>query len=247
MTQLVYTDIGQGTPIILIHGLGSRKEAWKAQDPLSTKYRLIAVDLRGHGATAKNTELTVANFASDVIRLLNTLQINSAYICGLSLGGIVAQEIHVQRPDLVAGLILASTTSYIPSIFTHGVIREARRAFNKGSLIDDIVQRGIVNVAYQQEARDAFLIRECYMEAAQSGIGLNYYFSLGTVTKPVLLIGAYQDQVISWWNVRWMKKWVRHAETVILQDCGHLCNIERAEKFNECLDAFINNASREER
>lgn len=114
--MLAYTDIGQGTPIVFIHGLGSRKEAWRRQHELAEKYRLIIPDLRGHGETELETDISVANFAHDVLDLLNHLEVETAYICGLSLGGIVAQEIYRQAPERVKGLILSNTASFIPSI-----------------------------------------------------------------------------------------------------------------------------------
>ena len=112
--MLTYKDLGQGTPIVLLHGLGSTKEAWVSQHELANKYRLIIPDLRGHGETVINENFTIKNFALDIIQLLEHLNIPSAFICGFSFGGIVAQELYKQRPDLVKGLILSNTTSYIP-------------------------------------------------------------------------------------------------------------------------------------
>ena len=84
------------------------------QHELANRYRLVIPDLRGHGETEMNEGITVKNFALDIIELLEYLEIPSAFICGLSLGGIVAQELYKQRPDLVKGLILSNTTSYVP-------------------------------------------------------------------------------------------------------------------------------------
>lgn len=241
MTQLSYNDTGGKRPIIVfIHGLGSRKEAWKAQQTLSTRFRLISVDLRGHGETAENKDLTVKNFASDVIDLIDSLKIKSAFFCGLSLGGFVVQEIHCQRSDLIKGLILASTTSYIPGYYIHGAIHEATRAFNNGSLLDNIVKRGLVDKSFSEDARDAFHIRENYLEAATAAFGLNYFPHLYTIRKPVLIIGGSCDKVIPVVNVSLMKFCIRNCESVILRDSGHLCNIESADQFNDCVDTFVN-------
>jgi 3-oxoadipate enol-lactonase len=120
--MLSYNDLGTGTPIVLIHGLGSKKEAWIPQHELANRYRLIIPDLRGHGETIMNEDLTIKNFALDIINLLEYLKISSAFICGLSLGGIVAQELYKQRPEIVRGLILSNTTSYIPFFLANGII-----------------------------------------------------------------------------------------------------------------------------
>src|SRR3954467_4078729 len=127
MIMLKYNDLGTGTPIILIHGLGSKKEAWTPQHELANKYRLVIPDMRGHGETEINEDLTIKNFASDIIKLMEHLDISSAFICGFSLGGIVTQEIYKQRPDMVKGLILSNTTSYIPSMFGNSIIDESTK------------------------------------------------------------------------------------------------------------------------
>ncbi|MBE3102787.1 MAG: alpha/beta fold hydrolase [Bacilli bacterium] len=239
MTKLSYTDTDTGTPIIFIHGLGARKESWKHQLPLSTNYRLIMVDLRGHGETVENENLSVKNFATDVIELIDSLNIKAAYICGLSLGGFVAQEIHVQRSDLVAGLILASTTAYIPKFYEHGAIAEARRDYENGSLLDDIVARGIVDKSFTEDAKDAFLIRDSYLEAARAVFGLNYFYDLPSIKVPVLLIGGRQDKVIPIVNISLMAKWLKNHKSMILENAGHLCNIEKASEFNSTVSGFL--------
>ncbi|WP_071393168.1 alpha/beta fold hydrolase [Bacillus tuaregi] len=92
--MLAYHDIGSGIPLVLIHGLGSRKEAWKPQYELAARYRLIIPDLRGHGETSFNDSFTMQNFAKDIRNLIEYLRIPDAFICGLSLGGMVAQELY---------------------------------------------------------------------------------------------------------------------------------------------------------
>ena len=125
--MLVYQDIGKGTPLVMIHGLGSKKEAWEPQHELANLFRLILPDLRGHGETKLDQDLSIKNFAIDIIHLLDFLHIPSAYICGLSLGGIIAQEIYRQHPERVKGLILANTTSYIPALLTYSSIHRSQR------------------------------------------------------------------------------------------------------------------------
>ena len=73
--MLTYKDLGSGTPIVLLHGLGSTKEAWVSQHELANKYRLIIPDLRGHGETVINENFTIKNFALDIIQLIEHLNI----------------------------------------------------------------------------------------------------------------------------------------------------------------------------
>lgn len=232
--MLTYKDLGTGTPIVLLHGLGSTKEAWIPQHELANKYRLVIPDLRGHGETVINENFTIKNFALDIIHLLEHLNIPSAFICGFSFGGIVAQELYKQRPDLVKGLILSNTTSYIPPFLANSMINMSQQ-----ELIEHIVSTGLYDASYKEEARKTFHIRDTYMESVKASIGVNYFSVLPTIKKPVLLIGSTHDKVTPSLNLYMMKTFIRRAQIAILQDTGHLSNIEKKDLFNQHIEDFI--------
>lgn len=240
--MLAYDDLGSGEVIVLIHGLGSRKESWTPQHDLAKGYRLIIPDLRGHGKTKNTKNITVANFAKDIVKLLEFLEIGQAYICGLSLGGIVAQEFYKQRPDMVKGLILANTASYIPFWLASGVLFNLRNKHKEKDFIANVADHGLYNKAFKEEAMSGFLIRSCYMEAAKSAVGLNYTPVLLGITKPVLLIGGTHDNVTPLLNMCYMELFLRDPEKVVLA-AGHLSNVEKREEFNNAVDSFIQNIS----
>ncbi|AWG44168.1 hypothetical protein BEH_24255 [Priestia filamentosa] len=239
--MLNYIDIGVGVPVVFIHGLGSKKEAWKPQYELSDTYRLIIPDLRGHGETILNDDISVKNFALDIINLLDHLHIKSAYICGLSLGGIVAQELYKQRSDLVKGLILSNTTSYIPPLFAFNIIQESSNLLEESEeeLIQHILDRGFYNPIHKKEAENSFLIRDTYMESAMSAIGLNYFPYLPFINKPVLLIGGSHDKVTPSINVLMMQMFIHNVTSTIFDSTGHLSNIEQKDEFNKWVRRFI--------
>lgn len=239
--MLTYNDLGTGTPIVFIHGLGSKKEAWLNQHELANHYRLIIPDLRGHGETEINENLTVKNFAADITELLDFLQIKSAFICGLSLGGIVAQELYKQRPEVVDGLILSNTASYIPPLFANRVIRESNLLLQKGEddLLEYIVSAGLYDKAFKEEAKKAFYIRDTYLESAKASVGVNYFTILPSIKKPVLLIGSTHDKVTPSINIFMMRSFIRRAQTALLKNAGHLSNIEKKDLFNQYVMDFV--------
>lgn len=239
--MLTYNDFGTGTPVVFIHGLGSRKEAWIPQHELANKFRLVIPDMRGHGETEINEGITIKNFALDIIKLLEYLEIPSAYICGFSLGGIVAQELYKQRPDLVRGLILSNTTSYIPAFLANKIVNESSKLLKKSEheLVEHIVTRGLYDTVYKEEAKKAFHIRDTYLESAKAPIGMNYFSLLPLIRKPVLLIGSTHDKVTPTVNIYIMKALIRQAHSAILKNTGHLSNIEQKELFNKYVTDFI--------
>ena len=239
--MLTYNDFGTGTPVVFIHGLGSRKEAWIPQHELANQFRLVIPDMRGHGETEINEGITIKNFALDIIKLLEYLEIPSAYICGFSLGGIVAQELYKQRPDLVRGLILSNTTSYIPAFLANKIVNESSKLLKKSEheLVEHIVTRGLYDTVYKEEAKKAFHIRDTYLESAKAPIGMNYFSLLPLIRKPVLLIGSTHDKVTPTVNIYIMKALIRQAHSAILKNTGHLSNIEQKELFNKYVTDFI--------
>lgn len=236
--MLSYIDKGDGTPIVFIHGLGQRKEAWNPQLELSEKYRLIIPDLRGHGETTEDKNISIENFAKDIIELLEELSISTAYICGLSLGGIIAQELFKQRPKMVRGLILANTTSYISSLLAHEVIVTAVKHYRDDDFIGEIVERGLYDKSFTEEAENSFLIRESYISSMSSSMDINYFPVLLQANIPILLMGSMYDKVTPLPNLLSMKMCNVFAQTKILYS-GHLSNIECREEFNKAINRFV--------
>jgi pimeloyl-ACP methyl ester carboxylesterase len=239
--MLTYVDIGSGTPLVLIHGLGSRKEAWIPQHELAEHYRLIIPDLRGHGENPYENGISMFSFAEGIRDLLKDLKIDSAYICGLSLGGLVAQEFYKQFPYMVKGLILSNSTSYIPSLFANGIIQDTKELLDKGDkekLLDAIISRSIYNKNYSDEARNAFLIRDTYLESAKAPIGINYLPTMMICDKPVLVISSTHDKVVPPVN-QYMQWYLTSRTRFRIIESGHLSNIEQANKFNNLILEFI--------
>jgi pimeloyl-ACP methyl ester carboxylesterase len=240
--MIKYIDVGNGEKtLLMIHGLGQIKESWKPQFELSDTYRLIAVDLRGHGESEHiNTDITLKNMALDVIELLQHLHIESVILCGLSLGGLVAQEIYRQREDLVAGLILSNTTWYIPTYFANKIVKKSEKLFHedKEQLIEYITRSAIHNESVYEEAKQSFYLSDSYLECALSGSGMNYFPVLLRLSKPLLLIGGNYDRttpLITQVIMRWL---CPRGELVTLES-GHLSNIECPKEFNQAIRNFI--------
>lgn len=114
--KICYSDHGDGFPIILIHGIGAKKETWIAQlKALSNKYKVIAIDVRGTGKSDRpNILYTMEMLADDIKGLMDYLKIEKAHIAGRSMGGMIAQHFALKYPKQVEKLILITTSSGFP-------------------------------------------------------------------------------------------------------------------------------------
>lgn len=109
--NMYYEVSGKGMPLVMIQGLAGNHQAWFLQTPVFRKYyRVVIFDNRGIGKTDQSSKpYTIRTMAEDVIGLMDYLAIDKAHILGLSLGGLVAQEIAISYPERVIKLILGST------------------------------------------------------------------------------------------------------------------------------------------
>ena len=108
---LRYEQAGDGRPVILLHGMSNHCLAWAPQlDALAAAgWRAVLPDLAGHGRSDPVTERTTTeDLAGDVVALLDVLEVAAAPVCGLSLGGMVAQQLLVDHPERVTGALVVS-------------------------------------------------------------------------------------------------------------------------------------------
>lgn len=107
-----YVRRGDGPPIVFIHGMFMNATEWEPQmAALSDEYTTIAYDVRGHGDTggSDRDQYTIDLYAADLDALLTELGIENPVLCGLSMGGCIAQVYAATYPEKVAGLVLADT------------------------------------------------------------------------------------------------------------------------------------------
>ncbi len=109
--ELYYDEKGSGDPLLLIMGLAADSTAWMFQVPdFAKRYRTVTFDNRGVGRSAKPPgPYTIHLMADDAAALLDALDIRRAYVLGVSMGGMIAQELAIRHPERVRGLILACT------------------------------------------------------------------------------------------------------------------------------------------
>jgi pimeloyl-ACP methyl ester carboxylesterase len=113
--HMYYETKGEGYPLVMIYGFGGNLNAWDPRlvEGLSKHFKLILFDHRGAGRTDESDrEYTIRLFADDTAGLMNALGISRANVLGISMGGMIAQELAINYPRNVSKLILCSTSSH---------------------------------------------------------------------------------------------------------------------------------------
>ena len=120
-TETYYEVAGEGPALVLVHGAFVDHRMWDEQfGRFAEDYRVIRYDLRGHGKTGatSRSKYSIGLFADDLKDLLDHLEIERATVCGLSLGGMIAQAFAVKYPDRLDALVLADTAVSVSLTWT---------------------------------------------------------------------------------------------------------------------------------
>ncbi|WP_437880332.1 alpha/beta fold hydrolase [Pseudomonas sp. LRF_L74] len=129
-----YLSTGQGQPVVLIHGVGLNKEMWGGQIVgLSQRFRVIAYDMLGHGASPRpHPDTGLAGYAEQLNELLDHLQLPSAIVIGFSMGGLVARAFALHYPQRISALVVLNSVFNRSPEQRAGVIARTAQAAEHG-------------------------------------------------------------------------------------------------------------------
>jgi pimeloyl-ACP methyl ester carboxylesterase len=248
--NLYYESIGQGECLLFIHGLGSSSRDWELQVPFFTeRYRVITVDVRGHGQSDKPAgPYNVAQFAGDIAILLQELGESSAHVIGVSMGGIIAFQLAVDYPDLVKSMVIVnSAPALIPrtlqerfAVFQRFLIL---RFMNTRKMGEVLAARLFIKEE-QEEIRREFVARwaendkSAYTAALRALVGWSVLDRIGEIDVPVLVVAADEDYT----PVADKEAYVGmlpNARLLVIEDSRHATPVEHPELFNEIVLEFL--------
>ena len=249
-----YTDQGNGTPLVFIHAFPLSKTMWQPQvDALKDSYRVITIDLGGHG----ESDLVPWNdsldgYAKNIIRLLDHLEIAQAVFVGLSMGGYTLFSIYRNYSNRVKAMVLADTRAQADSEEGRaGRQSMAEVAFKDGaSAISDIMlPKLLAPSTIQQRPEIVEQVRQMILETSTAGIVVDLVAMaarpdstdlLSTITSPTLVIVGEEDQATPVAESQFIADRIPGSTMVSLTDAGHLSNIEQPQAFTHALESFLN-------
>ena len=230
--QMYYEIHGDGTPLILLHGGLGNAQNWEKQIPaFSKKYKVIALESRGHGrSTYSEKPIGYSLMASDVIAAMDSLGIRKAHVVGWSDGGIIGLDLAINYPDRLIRVV-AYGTNYDAS--------GLRADFSE----NETVKRGIESMSAEYQALsptpqqwDAFLANIGNMWASEP-----HYLpeQLGSITVPMLILAGDSDEGVFTEHTNEMARLIPTAELTFISDTGHYAVWEKPEEFNEIVLEFL--------
>jgi pimeloyl-ACP methyl ester carboxylesterase len=260
-TPVTYAELGEGPPLLLIHGLGGCWENWLENIPhLARTHRVIAPDLPGFGdSPMPGWEISIQSYGALITELCRALDIESVPLVGNSMGGFVAAEVTVSEPLLVKKLVLVSAAGV-----SHARMRSepAETAGRMAAAVAPLLLR------YQEGAlrrprlrnrmirhiihRPSELRPELLWEIIQGGMhapglvaairglaGYDILDRLEDVEIPTLIVWGRNDLIVPVDDAFEYARLIRGSELVIFDRCGHVPMLERPVRFNRLLDHFL--------
>lgn len=253
--NLFYEIQGAGEPLLLIYGLAGRGNGWKFQvEGLSSQFQVITFDNRGVGETDQpETAFSLGDIADDATALLDHLGIASAYVFGISMGGMIAQEFSLRHPKQVRKLALGCThpgikhcvpsPAWVTEIFRslpgkprEQVVRECTpinySPFTqqyRPELIESLVPLFVDN---RQRAHG-------YAGQLNAIWAFDAFDRLPQLAMPTLVMTGTDDVLVVPANSKIIAERIPNARLIEFPEAGHLFFIEKADEVNQVLLEFL--------
>lgn len=264
--EIYYEVYGEGRPILLIHGAWASHEWWRMQIPeFSKMYKVIAMDVRGHGKSARlDKPTTVQKLAQDVDKVLNALGISELVLIGWSMGGMISTQYYFDHPERVKGLVLISSRLHKrPKMLLEAYLRTFREMF---SLFMDFADfEGFESLKYEDQVSkevqkmfspntDPEVVkwavedltknrRRDYLTIVRTLARYDASDKLHMIKIPMLIIVGDRDERTPPEFARKIHEKVPHSKLVIVEGHGHYVLLERPDIVNKEILSFLESIS----
>ncbi|MFX0167821.1 MAG: alpha/beta fold hydrolase [Candidatus Hodarchaeota archaeon] len=248
-TKLNVNIVGDGPPLVFIHGWAASQRFWKHQiQQFRASYRVLAYDLRGHGDSDKpKTGYQVSDHVEDLKTLLKCEKINNPVLIGHSLGGIIALQYTLENIELPRALVLVGTNPRPVSSLKRSIqmsllswmIRMSRtRAskYTRTQIFGPDVDPSLIDWVNQDSLRTpTFVVRQT-LKAVKA---FNVQNRLTEITVPTLIINGEFETTVDTKTVTQMLEDLPQGQFVSIPRSGHNVMLEQPKAFGVALAAFL--------
>lgn len=252
-----YHDVGEGDPVLLIHGSGPGVSAWAnwrtVLPELSKQHRVIAPDILGFGYTERPDGVTydMATWTEHLVGLLDALGLDRVAIIGNSFGGALALNVATHHPDRVSKLVLMGAVG-VPFEITEGLDRVWGFEPSLPNMVD------LMDVfAYDRSLLTEDLAKLRLEAATRPGVHEAYSAmfpaprqrsveamtvpdaDIRSLTQPTLIVHGRDDEVIPLSNSMRLNELIEQSELHVYGQCGHWVQIEHTAGFTQLVGNFL--------
>lgn len=255
-----FREAGNGSVLLLIHGIAGYLEEWEpAMEILQKKYRVIALDLPGHGLSGKPDIAYTINTLTDYLKsFLSALGLEKVYLAGHSLGGAISLSFALRYPDRVERLILLNSAfTEIPFSIRLGsfrflpvLIRKVPLFFVKASARRTFYNHRLITSAWLEDAyryinepgtlRVMFSIIRSNISLAglRKSLVAAFMKEINRLTIPTLILYGKKDKIVPNINSRLLHQYISGSKCIPFENCGHELQFECCGKFCEHVVSF---------
>jgi pimeloyl-ACP methyl ester carboxylesterase len=254
--KLHYEESGKGSPVVLVHGLGGSIFDWVMQVPFFSKvYRVIAVEMRGHGESDPwSGAYDIKMFSEDLAQFVRALGLQKAVFFGISMGGMIVMKFVLDHPDIVEALVLADTApglngetiktglemASIGQKMTGEELAMATMGYNFTPEFIKNNQEIIRQAIEISAARDP----SSTFRAAQGLVSFDVKKRLKEIKVPTLIANGEDDRVIPLSVARDLNERIKGSKLIVLPKGRHMSIIEKADEFNKAALDFLKNSKK---
>ena len=250
-TGMHYVESGQGSPLLLLHGVGGSHEMWLPIVPdLAKSHRVIAADHRGHGASDKpRGSYTISLFCADWLSLMDALKVDRAHLVGLSMGGAIAMRLAVEHPGRVRSLVLVDTWAFPHPDFL-ALLRQRLERLASGDLsayaeaaIPQVYSEAFIaanpEALAQYRARVAKLNPDSVRSAVEACMTHDMRGRQAEITAPTLVVVGSEDRLTPPYHSKYLARTIPKARLEVILGSGHIPHLERPREFLKLVTEFV--------
>lgn len=231
--------------VVLSASLGTTADLWVHQVPvLRRRFRVVRTEHRGHGGAAAPTgPYTIAELGTDLVELLDSLGVERASFCGVSLGGMVSMWVAAHHPERVDRLVLACTAPALPPPDGWHERAELVRREGVAVLLPGLMERWFADpAAAPRELVESMLTAsdaEGYAACCEALAGMDQWADLARIDAPTLVVAGAADAVTTPERSEAMRAAIPGAGLLVIPGAAHLANLERPHQFNAAVMAHL--------
>jgi len=249
--MLACSDIGSGTPLVLLHAFPLDRGMWEPQRPLSESCRVIAVDLPGFGSSAVDPGFTIDSAADRVADLLDSLKLGTVALGGLSMGGYVAMAFARRHPEKLSRLILADTRSEADDAAgrdNRDRLIKLTEEFGPSKVYEVMLPKVMSDETQKNRPDTVAFVRGIAARQSSAGVigGLaalrdrpDATPGLERIAVPTLIVVGEADAITPPALSESMAKRIPGGKLIRIPNAGHLANVENPDTFNRSLTDFL--------